>query len=146
MKKKKMRNYPLRRLFNLIRDSLISRVRSHDFRADVNQRVEINELPSQTRFTAIPAPDCQKMSFDDKNIEELSTSHIQELFVVWDAIGDGRLVGVFTDERMVRQIIRVNPNYYRYYRCTPGQPTELALSWLDEARRIFLQTICNPDK
>ncbi len=61
-----------------------------------------------------------------------------ELFVVWDALGDGRAVGIFESEDLVRQILAINPFYYRYYRCKPGQATQTALEWLDEKQRADL--------
>lgn len=67
-----------------------------------------------------------------------------ELFVVWDALGDGRAVGVFESEDLVRQILAINPFYYRYYRCKPGQATQTALEWLDEKQRAdLLQLLCH---
>lgn len=60
------------------------------------------------------------------------------LFVVWDALGDGRAVGIFESEDLVRQILAINPYYYRYYRCKPGQATRTALEWLDEKQRADL--------
>lgn len=66
------------------------------------------------------------------------------LFVVWDALGDGRAVGVFESEDLVRQILAINPFYYRYYRCKPGQATKTALEWLDEKQRAdLLQLLCH---
>ena len=59
-----------------------------------------------------------------------------DLFVVWDALGDGRAVGIFESEDLVRQILAINPFYYRYYRCKPGQATQTALEWLDEKQWI----------
>ncbi len=65
----------------------------------------------------------------------------QDLYVVWDALGDGRVVGIFDNEELVRQILAVNPFYYRFYRCKPGKPTRLALEWLDENQRRQLEKV-----
>ncbi|HNX77335.1 MAG TPA: hypothetical protein PLM07_04460 [Candidatus Rifleibacterium sp.] len=62
----------------------------------------------------------------------------QDLYVVWDALGDGRVVGIFDNEPLVRKILAVNPFYYRFYKCRPGEPTRLALEWLDEKQRRAL--------
>ncbi len=69
----------------------------------------------------------------------------QELYVVWDALGDGRVVGIFDNEELVRQILAINPFYYRFYRCKPGKPTKLALEWLDENQRRQLTKILRRD-
>jgi len=65
----------------------------------------------------------------------------QPIFVVWDAIGDGRVVGVFDSEEFARELLSVNPHYYRYYRCHFGQPTPDAISWLDQEARYHLDNI-----
>ena len=65
----------------------------------------------------------------------------QQLFVVWDALGDGRLVGVFDNEALAREILSVNPLYYRYYRCQFGQPTADAIDWLDQEGKTHLANI-----
>lgn len=67
----------------------------------------------------------------------------QQLFVVWDAIGDGRVVGVFADEKLTKELLSVNPYYYRYYRCQFGQPTDDAIGWLDECGKSRLACIMN---
>ncbi len=65
----------------------------------------------------------------------------QPVFVVWDAIGDGRVVGVFDNEELARALLSVNPHYYRYYRCRFGQPTADAVAWLDQAGREHINNI-----
>ena len=65
----------------------------------------------------------------------------QQLFVVWDAIGDGRVVGVFADEKLTKELLSVNPYYYRYYRCQFGQPTDDAIGWLDDNSKARLACI-----
>jgi len=65
----------------------------------------------------------------------------QPVFVVWDAIGDGRVVGVFDNEELARSLLSVNPHYYRYYRCRFGQPTDDAVAWLDQAGREHINNI-----
>ena len=72
------------------------------------------------------------------------TTATQDLYVVWDALGDGRVVGIFDNEPLVRKILAVNPFYYRFYKCSPGKPTRLALEWLDEKqRRALLEVLAN---
>lgn len=66
----------------------------------------------------------------------------RELFVAWDALGDGRLIGVFTEEAQVKEIMKINPFYYRYYKCLAGEPTPLALHWLDDEGKARLVKIC----
>ncbi|NCB39265.1 MAG: hypothetical protein EOM80_10880 [Erysipelotrichia bacterium] len=147
MKTKKIQNYPLRRFFYFIRDSLVGRNHAPCNLPIVNQPVEISVLPSQTEFSGKSSIGVVAESLTDTPTNGSALQSPQHgLFVIWDAIGDGRLVGVFTDEKQVKQIIKLNPNYYRYYHCIPGQPTEYALSWLDETRRIFLKTLCEQDK
>lgn len=67
----------------------------------------------------------------------------QQLFVVWDAIGDGRVVGVFADEQLAKKLLTVNPFYYRYYRCQFGRPTDDAIGWLDDKDKAKLACIMN---
>lgn len=66
----------------------------------------------------------------------------REVFVAWDALGDGRLIGVFTEEAQVKEIMKINPFYYRYYKCLTGEPTPLALHWLDEEGKAKLLKVC----
>lgn len=80
---------------------------------------------------------------------EINTTHFienpgsdQELFVVWDALGDGRLVGVFSSESQAIAIQKLNPFYYRYYRCFKGEPTEIAIHWLEEPAKQQLKDLC----
>ncbi|MDD3147284.1 MAG: GNAT family N-acetyltransferase [Candidatus Riflebacteria bacterium] len=66
--------------------------------------------------------------------------------MVWDALGDGRVVGVFDNEELVKKILAVNPYYYRFYRCVFGQPTTQAIDWLDETQRHELEKVlCRPE-
>lgn len=64
-----------------------------------------------------------------------------ELFVVWDAIGDGRLLGVFADEKIAEEIRQINPYYFRYYRCQINTPTSYELDWLDEKQKWQLELV-----
>ena len=59
-------------------------------------------------------------------------------YAVWDAIGDGRLVGVFSSFEMAEKIRLINPHYYRHYKCHLNQPTDLAIAWLEEPERSKL--------
>ncbi len=80
------------------------------------------------------------------NFEVKIPSGSQELLVVWDALGDGRVVGVFDNEKLVKDILAVNPYYYRFYRCVLGQPTPQAIDWLDEKQqRALQQVLCSPE-
>lgn len=74
------------------------------------------------------------------DLPESATSN-QPIFVVWDAIGDGRVVGVFDNEDFARAVLAVNPLYSRYYRCQFGQPTADAISWLDQEGKSHLESI-----
>lgn len=65
----------------------------------------------------------------------------KELFVVWDAIGDGRVVGVFSKESLAVEIREINPYYFRYYRCRLDLPAENELEWLDDDQKWQLERL-----
>lgn len=69
-----------------------------------------------------------------------------KLYVVWDALGDGRLVGVFSSEEKMRKILAINPYYYRFYVCEPELPTLTAIDWLEEKPQDKLLQICKSTK
>ncbi len=71
---------------------------------------------------------------DPETSSTLPTAN-QEVFVLWDAIGDGRVLGVFTDEATVEELRQVNPYYYRFYRCHIDQATDYGLSWLEKDQK-----------
>lgn len=121
------KTFPLRRLFDYLRQSVISYLQP-----------DKPQNKTTTNTVAPVAPTCQKPSSDTPG---LSTE--KELFVVWDAIGDGRLVGVFADEALVKDILAISPFYYRSYQCHLGQPTPLALHWLDDSQRQALESLLN---
>ena len=64
-----------------------------------------------------------------------------DLFILWDAIGDGRVIGVFENAELAEEIRLINPYYYRYYRCKLNSPTDYGLEWLDEKQRWKLQCL-----
>lgn len=74
------------------------------------------------------------------------TDSTEKLYIVWDALGDGRVVGIFSSEEQVRKIMAVNPFYYRFYTCEPGKPTLSAIDWLDEESQKKLLQICSTNK
>ncbi|MFZ5951459.1 MAG: hypothetical protein ACOYXC_12190 [Candidatus Rifleibacteriota bacterium] len=88
-----------------------------------------------------------------KNPEKLNNSKVeapvalpsfpvnQEVFVLWDALGDGRVLGVFTNEETVEELRRINPYYYRYYRCHLDQATDYGLNWLEKDQKWQLERI-----
>ncbi len=98
-------------------------------KVDSDRSTDISTITAETETRPTETADRQK---DDR-----------DLFVVWDALGDGRAVGVFESEDLVRQILAINPYYYRYYRCKPGQATRTALEWLDEKQRCDLLQLLN---
>ncbi len=65
----------------------------------------------------------------------------QELFVVWDALGDGRVIGVFSDEKIAEEVRQINPCYFRYYRCSLNRPTPYGLEWFDEKQQWQMRLI-----
>jgi hypothetical protein len=65
----------------------------------------------------------------------------KELFVVWDAIGDGRVVGVFSKETLAEEIRAINPYYFRYYRCQLDLPTDYEIEWLDDEQKWKLERL-----
>ena len=90
---------------------------------------------SQRTQPASPKPDTSGTSDENKKTDR------RQLYVIWDALGDGRVVGVFDNEELVRKILAINPYYYRYYICTQGEPTRTALDWLDSGQRQKLENI-----
>jgi len=102
---------------------------------------------SQTRFfstsEAHALPSASNFATEQNDPPDIASLRpVKELFVVWDALGDGRLVGVFTSEEQAQQIQHLNPFYYRHYRCYLGEPTDLALHWLEEPARQQLKNFC----
>lgn len=95
----------------------------------IGGRHEIRTAPAQRIHTSDSQP--------VKNVSDKPT----ELFVVWDAIGDGRLLGVFADEKIAEEIRQINPYYFRYYRCQINTPTSYELDWLDEKQKWQLELI-----
>lgn len=117
----------LRSLFTFIQSATVGRhlpVRSQP-------TIESHELPSVSDMGTI-----------SDNPEIASLRPVKEFFVVWDALGDGRLVGVFKTEQQAQDIQKLNPFYYRHYKCYLGEPTDLALHWLDEPAKQKLKDIC----
>lgn len=67
----------------------------------------------------------------------------QKIYVVWDAIGDGRVIGVFSDFGLVKKIHKINPHYYRYYECEFNRPLPIAVEWLNEDEKNQLKLLCS---
>ncbi len=107
---------------------LLSFIRNY-FTGPANKKTDSDR--SATFSAATPATEFTRPETENRTDDG-------ELFVVWDALGDGRAVGIFDSEDLVRQILAINPYYYRYYRCKKGQATGTALEWLDEKQRAEL--------
>ncbi|NLI79551.1 MAG: hypothetical protein GX442_24295 [Candidatus Riflebacteria bacterium] len=56
---------------------------------------------------------------------------VGEWYVVWDAIGDGQLVGIFEDRRVADALVRVNPWYYKVIPTPANLARRSAVEWLD---------------
>jgi hypothetical protein len=67
-----------------------------------------------------------------------------EVYILWDSIGDGRPVGVFLDECLVKKLVHLNPHYFRYYKCNLNFPDKKALEWLEPEQKKLLIEICKP--
>lgn len=61
-----------------------------------------------------------------------------KLFVVYDEMGSGRLVGVFDTEQKAVEIQSVNLNYYRIVECELNDIQKEALDWLPEQLKLKL--------
>jgi len=126
MKRDRKHQSPLFQLLSYIRSYFTGPATR---KADSDRSTDLSTITAATETRPTETADRQK---DDR-----------DLFVVWDALGDGRAVGVFESEDLVRQILAINPYYYRYYRCKPGQATKTALEWLDEKQRCDLLKLLN---
>ncbi|MEW6711249.1 MAG: hypothetical protein AB1403_15585, partial [Candidatus Riflebacteria bacterium] len=76
-----------------------------------------------------------------ENSSALPTTAPTEVFVLWDALGDGRVLGVFTDEATVEELRQINPYYYRFYRCRLDQATDYGLNWLEKDQKWQFERI-----
>ncbi|RCK79431.1 MAG: hypothetical protein OZSIB_0071 [Candidatus Ozemobacter sibiricus] len=65
----------------------------------------------------------------------------QEWFVVWDAIGDGQLVGIFQDRRTAEALANVNPWYYKVIPAPANLVRRSALEWLDPRLQATIRQI-----
>ncbi|HNS09716.1 MAG TPA: N-acetyltransferase [Candidatus Ozemobacteraceae bacterium] len=126
MKRDRKHQSPLFQLLSYIRSYFTGPATR---KADSDRSTDLSTITAETETRPTETADRQKYDRD--------------LFVVWDALGDGRAVGVFESEDLVRQILAINPYYYRYYRCKPGQATKTALEWLDEKQRCDLLKLLN---
>ena len=64
----------------------------------------------------------------------------QQLYVVVDTSGAGRIVGVFSTEEEAKEILVVNPAYYRIDSLRVGDINPKCLDWIrDKARRDILR-------
>lgn len=64
-----------------------------------------------------------------------------KLFVVYDEMGNGRLVGVFDSENKAIEIQNINLNYYRIVECELNEISKEALEWLTENQRKKVEAI-----
>lgn len=63
-----------------------------------------------------------------------------QLYVVVDTSGAGRIVGVFSTEAEAKEIMAVNPAYYRIDPFRVGDINPKCLDWIrDKARRDILR-------
>ena len=66
----------------------------------------------------------------------------EELFVVVDTKGEGRIVGVFDDRDAARDVVATDPSYYKLSECTLNQIGEEALRWArDDTQRAMLRRL-----
>ena len=66
-----------------------------------------------------------------------------QVYVVHDAQGAGRVVGVFTDLMKAQAVVRVHPPYYQMVTCETDAVSEIALQWLPtDAQRDELRALC----
>jgi len=64
----------------------------------------------------------------------------QQLYVVVDTSGAGRIVGVFSTEAEAKEVMLVNPAYYRVDPLRVGDINPKCLDWIhDKARRDILR-------
>src|ERR1700740_50326 len=64
----------------------------------------------------------------------------QEIYVVVDTSGAGRIVGVFSTEEEAKEILVVTPAYYRIDSLRVGDINPKCLDWIrDKARRDILR-------
>jgi hypothetical protein len=64
----------------------------------------------------------------------------QQLYVVVDTSGAGRIVGVFSTEAEAKEVMAVNPAYYRIDPLRVGDINPKCLDWIrDKARRDILR-------
>ncbi len=61
--------------------------------------------------------------------------------MVWDAIGDGQLVGIFDDRRVAEALVRVNPWYYKIIPTPANLARRSAIEWLDAPQQKAISQI-----
>ncbi len=120
MKKNRPEKSPLREIFAYIRGLI---------RPDFSQPTQ----PVSPKSETFDAPD------------ESKKADRQQLYVIWDALGDGRAVGIFDNEELVKKILALNPHYYRSYACIKGELTHTAIEWMHPELRQTLQDLVKSD-
>ncbi len=63
----------------------------------------------------------------------------ESVYIVWDALGDGRLAGVFHNFSDVEKMLKINPHYYRFYKCHINKVFPDAIGWLDDKQKKELE-------
>ena len=71
----------------------------------------------------------------------------QQLYIVVDTSGAGRIVGAFSTEAEAKEIMAVNPAYYRIDVLRVGDINPKCLDWIrDKARRDKLRGLMKARK
>src|SRR5215467_5345213 len=71
----------------------------------------------------------------------------QQLYVVVDTSGAGRVVGVFSTETEAKEVMAVNPAYYRIDPFRVGDINPKCLDWIrDKVRRDILRVLLKKRK
>lgn len=87
----------------------------------------------------------KKIPHKDKEISDISCDCQKvkdlKLYVLWDEMGGGRIIGVFTKQETAQKIIDLNPHYYRLAECEPDSVTSDALRWMDEETKNNLKEL-----
>jgi len=57
------------------------------------------------------------------------------VYVVYDAGGAGRVVGVFRSPYRANSVVAINPAYYRVTQCRLDDVTDAAFEWLESLQQ-----------
>ena len=64
-----------------------------------------------------------------------------KLWVVTDAMGAGRVIGVFDSQALAERIARADPAYCAVHPCELNLPDDEALAWAQSEGRSALATV-----